>query len=153
MSQKGSREVTVTKSFTVRLGEKLRQHLRPIMMLSVAVCASLAGHARACPVSDGQTGVASWYGPGLQGNRTASGGTFDMWAMTAAHPCLPMGTKVLVTVMGTGRSLIVTVNDRLPSRRRVLDLSVGAARALGIASQGLAMVQLSSAAPRMTGVW
>jgi len=64
-----------------------------------------------------------------------------------------MGTKVLVTVMGTGRSLIVTVNDRLPSRRRVLDLSVGAARALGIAGQGLAKVQLSSASPRVINVW
>ena len=89
----------------------------------------------------------------MQGNLTASGGTFDMWAMTAAHPCLPMGTKILVTVLGTGRSLIVTVNDRLPSRRRVLDLSVGAARALGIASKGLAMVQLSPASPRMIADW
>ena len=76
-----------------------------------------------------------------------------MWAMTAAHPCLPMGTRVLVTVLGTGRSLIVTVNDRLPSRRRVLDLSVGAARALGIAGQGLAMVQLSPPATRVIDVW
>ena len=76
-----------------------------------------------------------------------------MWAMTAAHPCLPMGTKVLVTVLGTGRSLIVTVNDRLPSRRRVLDLSVGAARALGIAGQGLAMVELSSASPGVIADW
>jgi rare lipoprotein A len=76
-----------------------------------------------------------------------------MWAMTAAHPCLPMGTKILVTVLGTGRSLIVTVNDRLPSRRRVLDLSVGAARALGIAGQGLAMVQLTPASPRALVDW
>ncbi len=66
-----------------------------------------------------------------------------MWAMTAAHPCLPLGTKIRVTVLETGRSLIVTVNDRMPSRRRVLDLSIGAARALGIASFGVAVVQLS----------
>jgi rare lipoprotein A len=64
-----------------------------------------------------------------------------------------MGTKILVTVMGTGRSLVVTVNDRLPSRRRVLDLSVGAARVLGIASQGLAMVQLSPASSRLIADW
>jgi hypothetical protein len=153
MTENGSREVIVTKTLPARLGDTLRQHLRPVIILSVALCSSLLGHARACSVSDGQTGVASWYGPGLQGNRTASGGTFDMWAMTAAHPCLPMGTKLLVTVMGTGRSLIVTVNDRLPSRRRVLDLSEGAARALGIAGRGLAMVQLSSTSPRMIGVW
>jgi len=153
MTGGGSREVTVTKTFPARLGDRLRQHLRPVIILGVAVCSTLLGHARACSVSEGQTGVASWYGPGLQGNRTASGGTFDMWAMTAAHPCLPMGTKVLVTVLGTGRSLIVTVNDRLPSRRRVLDLSVGAARALGIAGQGLARVELSSASPGLIADW
>ncbi len=153
MSQKGSREVIVTKNFTGRLGDKLRQHLRSVFFVGVAVCSSFVGHARACSVSDGQTGVASWYGPGLQGNRTASGGTFDMWAMTAAHPCLPMGTKLLVTVVGSGRSLVVTVNDRLPSRRRVLDLSVGAARALGIAAQGLATVQLSSASTGLIADW
>jgi rare lipoprotein A (peptidoglycan hydrolase) len=148
-----STEVTVTKTLPDQLSGWFRQHLRPALILSLALCSSFAGHARACSVSDGQTGVASWYGPGMQGNRTASGGTFDMWAMTAAHPCLPMGTKVLVTVMGTGRSLIVTVNDRLPSRRRVLDLSVGAARALGIAGQGLAMVQLSAASPGVIVDW
>jgi rare lipoprotein A len=153
MTRNRSREVTVTKSFAVRIRDKLRQHLRPVVVLSVALCSALVGHAKACSVSDGQTGVASWYGPGLQGKRTASGGTFDMWAMKAAHPCLPMGTKVLVTVLGTGRSLIVTVNDRLPSRRRVLDLSVGAARALGIAGQGLAMVQLSSASSGLIADW
>jgi len=153
MTENGSREVTVTKTLPARLGDKLRQYLRPAIILGVAVFSSLLGQARACSVSDGQTGVASWYGPGLQGNRTASGGTFDMWAMTAAHPCLPMGTKILVTVLGTGRSLIVTVNDRLPSRRRVLDLSVGAARALGIAGQGLAMVQLTPASPRALVDW
>jgi rare lipoprotein A len=54
-----------------------------------------------------------------------------------------MGTRILVTVLATGRSLLVTVNDRLPSRRRILDLSAGAARALGIASRGVAAVQLS----------
>jgi rare lipoprotein A len=60
-----------------------------------------------------------------------------------------MGTKIRVTVLRTGRSLIVTVNDRLPSRRRILDLSNGAARVLGIASQGVAWVQLS---PTTAGV-
>jgi rare lipoprotein A (peptidoglycan hydrolase) len=147
MPSNRSREVTVTKTLPVYVRDRVRQYLRPVVILATALCSSFVGHARACSAWDGQTGVASWYGPGLQGNKTASGGFFDMWAMTAAHPCLPMGTKILVTVMGTGRSLIVTVNDRLPSRRRVLDLSVGAARALGIAGQGLAFVQLSPASP------
>ena len=107
------------------------------------VCSAFVNSAEACPVVNGQTGIASYYGPGLQGRRTANGEVFDMWAMTAAHACLPMGTKIRVTVLGTGRSLIVTVNDRLPSRRRVLDLSMGAAQVLGITSQGVATVQLS----------
>jgi rare lipoprotein A (peptidoglycan hydrolase) len=153
MTGSSSREVTVTKTLPVRLKNLIRQHLRSIILLSVVLGSCLVGQARACSLSDGQTGVASWYGPGMQGNRTASGGTFDMWALTAAHPCLPMGTQILVTVMGTGRSLIVTVNDRLPSRSRILDLSVGAARALGIAGQGLAKVQLSPAVPRMLVAW
>jgi rare lipoprotein A len=60
-----------------------------------------------------------------------------------------MGTKILVTVLGSGRSLIVTVNDRMPSRRRVLDLSAGAARALGITGQGVVLVRLSPASAGM----
>jgi rare lipoprotein A len=113
-----------------------------LAIVAVLVVA-LSGEAHACASWNGQTGVASYYGPGLQGNRTADGDLFDMWAMTAAHPCLPMGTKIRVTVLGSGRSMIVLVNDRLPSRRRVIDLSIGVARALGIEGQGVAMVQLS----------
>jgi rare lipoprotein A (peptidoglycan hydrolase) len=128
---------------------KVRGYLIPMIIMAMAFCFVLTDRAHACSASDGQTGEASWYGPGLQGNRTASGETFDMWAMTAAHPCLPLGTKILVTVLETGRSLVVTVNDRLPSRRRVLDLSVGAARALGIEAQGVAEVQLTLAPLRL----
>ena len=99
--------------------------------------------AMACNALSGQTGIASYYGPGFQGGRTATGETFNMYAMTAAHPCLPLGTKIRVTVLETGRSLIVTVNDRMPSRRRILDLSLGAAQLLGITGRGIAMVQLA----------
>ena len=147
MTRHRSQEVTVTKALPARLRDKMQHYLIPVVTLAVGFCANLSGEAHACSALSGQTGVASWYGPGMQGNRTASGQRFDMWAMTAAHPCLPMGTKILVTVLGTGRSLIVTVNDRLPSHRRILDLSIGAARALGIASQGVAAVQLSLMVP------
>lgn len=91
-----------------------------------------------------EKGVASYYGPRHQGRRTASGGRFEEGALTAAHPWLPFGTKVRVTV-ANGRSVVVTITDRLPSRRRVIDLSLGAARALGIVSQGLAAVSLTPA--------
>jgi rare lipoprotein A len=91
----------------------------------------------------GQQGLASFYGKAHQGKRTASGALFDSKDMTAAHPSLPFGTKILVTVQGTGRAVLVTITDRLPSRRRIIDLSRAAAAKLGIIRQGVAMVTLS----------
>jgi rare lipoprotein A len=122
---------------------EIRHYLTSAILGAFAIISYPVAAAHACSPWNGQKGVASYYGPGLQGNRTANGDRFNMWAMTAAHPCMPMGTKIRVTVLGTGRSLIVTVNDRLPSRRRILDLSLGAARVLGITAQGVARVQLS----------
>ncbi len=90
----------------------------------------------------GERGLASFYGQAHQGKRTASGTRFDKDAMTAAHPWLPFGTKVLVTVQSTGRAVLVTITDRLPSRRRIIDLSREAAERLGILRQGVAMVTL-----------
>lgn len=90
----------------------------------------------------GQTGTASYYGKPHHGRRTASGVRFDQMAMTAAHPWLPFGTRVRVTVEGTDRSVVVVINDRLPSRTRVMDLSLGAAQQLGIIRQGLARVSI-----------
>jgi rare lipoprotein A len=143
MTTGGTRELIVTKAFPTDPRTKARKYLIPLVILSVTLWLSLAARAHACSASNGQTGVASWYGPGFQGKRTLSGERFEMSAMTAAHPCLPMGTRIVVTVLGSGRSLIVTVNDRMPPRRRILDLSEGAAHALGITSQGVAVVRLS----------
>lgn len=76
--------------------------------------------------------LASWYGPGFHGRRTASGERFNQWAMTAAHKSLPFGTLVRVT--HKGRSVTVRINDRGPFiRGRSLDLSKGAARRIGCA--------------------
>ncbi len=93
----------------------------------------------------GETGLASYYGSRHQGRRTASGGQFDQKALTAAHPWLPFGTKVRVTAVATGLSVVVIITDRLPSRRRAIDLSLAAARLLGIVRQGLAEVLLTPA--------
>ena len=142
MTGRRSRQVSVIKTIPSDQRAAVHQYLRPALIGSVVLWSSLAGQAHACSAWGGQTGVASWYGPGLQGHRTASGEQFDMWAMTAAHSCLPMGTRIRVTVASTGRSLIVTVNDRLPSRRRILDLAKGAARALGFGGCGVAVVRL-----------
>ena len=88
-----------------------------------------------------QSGMASYY---WQGQQVASGGRFNPNGMTAAHRTLPFGTKVRVTHARTGRSVVVTINDRGPFiKGRVIDLSRGAASALGIISAGVASVQLA----------
>ena len=84
----------------------------------------------------GETGTASYYGPAYHGHRAADGSRFNQQALTAAHPWLPFGTKVRVSLPATGRTVIVTITDRLYSSRRVVDLSVAAARQLGMIQQG-----------------
>ena len=95
------------------------------------------------PVRMEISGIASWYGPGFDGNRSASGEIYNQNAMTAAHRSLPFGTRVLVTNMNNGRSTVVRINDRGPYvRGRVIDLSAAAARVLGIMNTGIAPVKL-----------
>jgi rare lipoprotein A len=85
--------------------------------------------------------VASWYGAGFHGRRTASGQIFDQERLTAAHKTLPFGTKLRVTNLRNGRSVLVTVTDRGPYvRNRQLDVSLGAARRLGFVGPGTAPV-------------
>jgi rare lipoprotein A len=89
------------------------------------------------------TGLASWYGPGFHGNRSASGERFNQNALTAAHRNLPFGTQVQVTNLDNGRSVVVRINDRGPyARGRVIDLSAAAARILGLVQSGVAPVRL-----------
>jgi rare lipoprotein A (peptidoglycan hydrolase) len=91
-----------------------------------------------------QTGVASWYGGHhWQGNLTASGVRYDEKQLTAAHATLPLGSRIRVTLANSERSVIVIINDRPGTRSRIIDLSRGAAAALGILSQGVAVVTLS----------
>jgi rare lipoprotein A len=92
-----------------------------------------------------ETGTASYYGRGLEGRRTAAGTRFDPNELTAAHPWLPFGSRVSVTLQGTGRSVVVTITDRLYSARRVIDLSMAAARLLGMVHQGVGTVLLEPA--------
>jgi rare lipoprotein A len=90
-----------------------------------------------------QRGMASWYGRQFHGNRTANGEIYDMFAMTAAHPTLPLPSYVRVTHLGNGRSAIVRVNDRGPFLSgRVIDLSYAAAAKLGIAGPGTGEVEV-----------
>lgn len=88
-------------------------------------------------------GWASWYGPGFDGNRSASGEIFNQNALTAAHRDLPFGTKVRVTNLDNGRSVVVRINDRGPYvGDRVIDLSAAAAQILGLIHSGVAPVRL-----------
>jgi rare lipoprotein A (peptidoglycan hydrolase) len=87
--------------------------------------------------------IASWYGPGFYGNRTASGEVLRPGTLTAAHRSLPFGTQVRVTNLNNGRSTVVRINDRGPFvDGRTIDLSQGAAAAIGMISSGTAPVKL-----------
>lgn len=89
------------------------------------------------------TGFASWYGPGFHGNPCASGERFNQHDLTAAHRTLPFGTRVLVTNLDNGQSVVVRINDRGPFHaNRVIDVSTGAARVLGLIQSGVARVRL-----------
>ncbi|WP_238947703.1 septal ring lytic transglycosylase RlpA family protein [Caldimonas brevitalea] len=90
-----------------------------------------------------QRGIASWYGRKFHGRRTSSGETYDMYAMTAAHPTLPIPSYARVRHVASGREVIVRINDRGPFHgNRILDLSYAAAAKLGIVRRGSAEVEV-----------
>jgi peptidoglycan lytic transglycosylase len=89
-------------------------------------------------------GIASWYGPGFHGKRTSNGERFHQDDLTAAHCCWPFGLRVKVTLLSSGRSVVVRINDRMPANRkgRIIDLSRGAARAIGLIGPGTGRVRV-----------
>jgi rare lipoprotein A len=100
------------------------------------------------PLHQAQSGLGSWYGPGFHGRRTASGLLFDMHAFTAAHRTLPLLSYVKVTLVETGVHIIAQITDRGPYvRGRIIDLSKGAAAALGLLPKGLAAVIVEPVVP------
>jgi rare lipoprotein A len=114
-----------------------------------------AGRTPARPAPAGTTpagtrtevGLASFYGPGFHGRRTASGQPFDMRALVAAHPTLPFGTRVGVTNLANRRRIVVTIVDRGPTRPNraegvIIDLSRGAAEQLRFLAEGRTRVRL-----------
>jgi rare lipoprotein A len=83
------------------------------------------------PVGFVERGMASWYGPGFHGNKTANGERYDMYALTAAHRTLPLGSVAVVHSLTSGRHVSVRINDRGPfAKGRILDLSLAGAQAL-----------------------
>lgn len=125
--------------------------------ITVALLAAMlagCGRKSAPPLDPGrlpgwtETGVASWYGPGFHGKRTANGEVYNMNAQTAAHKTLPFGTWVRVHNLDNDRSTRVRINDRGPFvRGRIIDLSRKAARDIGMERAGVARVRLSVAQP------
>ena len=109
------------------------------LLLSVAILPERAGAQYL------EQGTASWYGERFQGLETASGEIFDMNQLTAAHRELPFGAQVTVIHLGTGASVSVVINDRGPCiDGRDIDLSMAAARALGMVEEGLAPVLIEA---------
>ncbi|MDQ2925733.1 MAG: septal ring lytic transglycosylase RlpA family protein [Acidobacteriota bacterium] len=102
-------------------------------------------------------GVASWYGPPYHNHASADGTLFDQNALTAAHRTLPMGSTVRVTNVATNQSILVRITDRGPFvPGRVLDLSMGAAKAIGVWRPGIAQVKIEAFAhlnPDPAGRW
>jgi rare lipoprotein A len=121
-----------------------------ISNLSAQPVINVAPHKKTKPY---QVGTASWYGDYFEGKATASGEPYNMFELTAAHPDLPLGTRVRVTNLRTGRAVVVRINDRGPIvPGRIIDLSYGAARALDrkIKSDGLQRVRLDIVRPQPT---
>ena len=95
-----------------------------------------------------QRGMASWYGKRYHGQKTSSGEVYDMYAMTAAHPTLPIPSYARVTNLANGRSIVVRINDRGPFRSaRIIDVSYVAAYKLGFIQAGQSQVEVEAILP------
>ncbi len=123
--------------------------MKPVSLFSLFAILSLTLLLGACGTDpqpgNGRhfVGLASHYGPEWDGRRTASGEIFRNRKLTAAHKSLPFGTRVRVTLLSTGKSVVVRINDRGPFvRGRVIDLSDEAARRIGLDRDGVAKVRV-----------
>jgi rare lipoprotein A len=109
-------------------------------------CTSLPRHVdrfQGYPVGFTERGMASWYGPGFHGNKTANGEQYDMYKLTAAHRTLPLGSVAVVHSLASGRQVTVRINDRGPfAKGRILDLSLAGAQALGMVGNGTDQIEL-----------
>ena len=122
---------------TVRLGAAIAV----ASLVALSGCATAPRKVDHPPVE--QSGIASYYAKSLDGRRTASGERYDRQALTAAHRTLPFGSRVKVTNLDNGRSVVVRINDRGPYvEKRVIDLSYAAARELQFIDRGTTRVSL-----------
>jgi rare lipoprotein A len=129
----------------------VRPGAAPAAALLCAVLVACAGNPKprtrptleSPPVGTTAEGTASWYGPGYDGKKTSCGERFDQDAMTAAHGSWACGTRVRVTLLSTGRSAVVRINDLFPNHKgRLIDVSKGVAKAIGLIGPGTGRVRL-----------
>lgn len=117
---------------------KATAHIDIAMMHGYDLPACGALHARLR-----QSGMASWYGPRFHGRKTSSGEKYDMYKLTAAHKTLPLNTRIRVMNASNGESVVLRINDRGPYvHGRMLDLSLGAAEAIGMRHAGVTKVKM-----------
>lgn len=127
------------------MGKPLKSTIFALGILGLMGIATELEPATPCARSERDNcsvGVASWYGPGFHGKRTANGERFNKNALTAAHNTLPLDSKVRVVNIATGKEVTVRINDRGPRYGRAIDLSEAAARVLGMRHKGLARVAI-----------
>ena len=131
--------------YAVGVNTRARYSLAVVSLAVLSACATTTPRTstpRTGPPAP-EVGVASFYAESLHGRRTASGERYDKQALTAAHPSLPFGSRVRVTNLHNGQSVVVRINDRGPFvEKRVIDLSYAAARKLGFIDQGTTRVRL-----------
>jgi rare lipoprotein A len=135
----------------------MKANLRGRLMAAAAIlmavgCASSPRYTSTVPVRGDtpplsakrvQEGVASYYAGDFHGRKTANGEVYDMHAMTAAHQALPFNSRVMVTNLDNGKRVVVRINDRGPFvKERIIDLSYGAAKKIGMIGPGTARVKL-----------
>lgn len=131
--------------FTTRLAQLIPTSKLLGCLLAGAMLSLSVSHTQAAPSTDRsvvEKGFASYYSRFYQGRRTSSGTRYDPKKLTAAHPWLPLGTRLRVTATN-GNSVDVVVTDRMSAAHRIIDLSLLAAQKLGIVRQGVALVSLS----------
>jgi len=117
------------------------------VMLAMVFCVA-QGTLQVVAAAEAQEGEASYYADSLNGKQTASGEIYDKDALSAAHRSLPFGTRVKVTYLKNGQSVVVVINDRGPyAKDRIIDLSAAAAKRIGLIEAGHGRVRLEITGP------
>jgi len=135
---------------------KLRQNKKILYQIKLLLCFTILASLISCAAHHkskqaaqySTTGIASWYGPGFAGEKTANGERYKPSGLTAAHKTLPFGTCVKVTNLANNESVIVRINDRGPYvRGRLIDLSQGAAKKISMLHHGTTKVKIETIIP------